>query len=464
MSNNTVKAVFFLKEESVFLLFFPLILILPLLNNLSFIYFYLMFLVLGVLLVWMANYLSVSSIFFLFLIILSPFDRKLLLLRSSEMLFFIVFVVFLLHYSYHGENLKNGYSRIPQIRVLGIMLLTIAISSVVSLFLPYTFSISQTIMQVERWGIFIIIYIMSYMIHNDKIQYKITLIVILAMGIVFSLFSIKEFVFSHAFVTSLAGVTRVAAIFSRPNAFSAYLELMVFIPLGFFLFYKDRFVKYLNGVLFLLIFLTILLTFTRGALIGLGVSVIIICIFYRRWLRRYLPMVILVILLLVILPFRNLIFVRFTPGAFDTSLLFRFILWKAALAYIVKYPFLGIGAAHFDVVFAAQSLQGLKGLGLLGHAHNAYLEMALGKGIFVAILFIVFKIRIIMTGVRFLKSHKSEFFSAIVFGSVFGLISISIHEFFDYFLRNFDIAFLYWILIGMIAKICSKKTIMQKEE
>lgn len=456
MEANEQNPKFFLKLIFNYLLLLPSIIILFFINDLPPLYICSAGAIGCLLLLLISQYLTITNFFFIFLIILTPFDRKIAFFRSSELIFYAVLIAFYIQYISDITQPRIDLRRIPLLKILFLLLLLIATSGIISFFLPYQFSIFTTIMQIETWAIYVGLYCLSYLIHNNKAQFNITTITVLFLGIVFALITIKDYIFGTNVVQF--DVARATAIFQRPNAFSAYLELMVFIPLGFYLFLRNKILGYLNGILFLLIFLAVLLTFTRGAVLGIGVSIITMLIVYRRKFVKFLPLIVLGILCLVTIPVGKYFFIRFNPGLFDTSLLIRFILWESAVANIIQYPLFGIGPAHLDVVFAAQSLQYFKNLSRLGHAHNAYLELAMGSGILSLGLFLILKVQIIRMGLKYLKPQKSGFYTAVVFGILFGQISITIHEFFDYFFRNFDVAFLYWILIGLMSKICSNES------
>ncbi|MGQ9846577.1 MAG: O-antigen ligase family protein [Bacteroidales bacterium] len=461
MQNTAQKLRLFKMEIFNFLLLIPLIIILFFIDELKPLYIYGIGAVLFLILIVIAQHLTISNFFFLLLIILAPFDRPIAFFRSSELIFYAAIIAFYIQYIADITTTKISLDRIAYLKIFLLLFLLIAVSGIMSFFLPFKFSIFATIKQVETWGIYVVLYCLSYLIHNNKTHFKTTLITILFLGTVFSLATIQDYIFSTGMNVAQFDIARATAIFQKPNAFSAYLELMVFIPLGFYLFHRNKLVKYINGILFLLIFTTIFLTFTRGALLGLGVSVITILIIYRKEIQKFLPIIMLGILCFMIIPAGRYFFIRFASGLFDRSLLMRFVLWQNAAANIIHYPIFGIGPAHFDVVFAAQSLQNFKNLGRLGHTHNAYLELALGSGILVLVLFIIFKLQILRLGIKYLKKHQSGFYTAVVFGVLFGQISIMIHDFFDYFFRNFDIAFLYWILIGLMVKICTSELIKE---
>lgn len=454
MHSRSPNITAFIKNYSIFLFLLPLYISLLIFNNIQAIYIYIAIIILLFCMFLLTHVYTLNFIFLLFLIFISAFDQKVFIFRSSEVALYLLSSVILLYYIMRAPVIVQKVKETPLFNLIILFMIVVIISSIQSFLLPYNFSIATTIMQIERWFSFFLLYIIAYTLFSSKKRIYTALFLILLLAFFFSLLSFLDF-FSlrGTYIPGLA-VSRAMAIFQKPNALAAYLELIVPIPLGLYLFGEKKEIRVLGIILFLFIITAIIMTFTRGAFIGLFLMIVYTFVVARKKLKKLIPLALIVVLMVLVSPLGQYISFRFTPGMFDTSLLLRFLLWKSAINNILQYPLFGIGPGHLAVVFSQEVIQNFKHFGVLGHVHNTYLEIFMSLGIFALVLFILLKYKVISRGVKYISINNQDNITAIVFGIIGGQIAISGHEMFDYFFFSFDISFLYWILIAMLMRLC----------
>src|SRR3954451_10932099 len=177
---------------------------------------------------------------------------------------------------------------------------------------------------------------------------------------------------------------RITGFMSHWNTFSAQ-EMFALTMLVAFLFFAPSARKRLwvwigcAG----LMSMAVLLAETRAVWIGMGLAVLYLTWFWRRWMILVAPVV--VILAFFVSP--PVIKDRFTsllhPKGVDSNT-FRLITWRTGLEMIKAHPLLGIGPEgpkyHFEEWLPPDIPRPLPA-GWYGHLHNIYLHYAAERGI-----------------------------------------------------------------------------------
>ncbi len=200
------------------------------------------------------------------------------------------------------------------------------------------------------------------------------------------------------------------------------------LPLTFWLL-RETGRRRLAAVLLLgVISVSILLTLSRGALIGLGAAVVWLALAERRFLRPLLAgaAVAAVVLGLVVHLKHNRIEtgLRAKEKVASANVASRLVAWDAASRLAVDHPALGIGPGNFQYYFldATDSPAGTQRLRVV---HNAYLDIAAELGpaamlLFVAYLGLVFAR---LTGARRLNLGPPGLAAALRVSLVIGCVA-----------------------------------------
>jgi putative inorganic carbon (hco3(-)) transporter len=187
--------------------------------------------------------------------------------------------------------------------------------------------------------------------------------------------------------------------YGEPNDLA--LMLAATLPLTFWLLITQRRARTLVVALIGLMAAAILLTFSRGALVGLGAGLTWHAIVERRHIPALLGGV-LVALLAAMLVVRN------DPSKFDLSLRAksrvaeqnvetRLDLWEGAANLAAAHPVIGVGPGNFRLHYA-QSTGSPVGTTTLV-VHNAYLEAAAEMGVLGGVILMLYLI-IVMARIR----------------------------------------------------------------
>ena len=225
-----------------------------------------------------------------------------------------------------------------------------------------------------------------------------------------------------------------------PNSFGGLLLLIGALAGPQLVARRPLFSRWLTATLTATIFIALILTFSRGAMLGLAVGLGFVA--FARY-RRLLPFMGLVALLLLLLPITQGYIARFTAGfrGEDLATQMRFGEYADALTLIGRYPLFGVGFAgspDIDVY--------------LGVA-NVYLTIAqqmglLGLTAFLALMATVF-------GYAFVNRHhfrgrgRTDSLWLGLHAALVGGLAVGI---FDHYLFNIDFhhaVTIFWMLVGL---------------
>jgi polysaccharide biosynthesis protein PslJ len=205
---------------------------------------------------------------------------------------------------------------------------------------------------------------------------------------------------------------------------------------------RPLFPRWLTLLLVALIFICLVLTFSRGALVGLAAGLAFVAV--ARY-RRLLPYLVVALLLLLLLPMTQGYVARFVEGiqGQDLATQMRYGEYRDAVTLILRYPLFGVG-------FAGSPDSDL----YLGVA-NVYLAIGqrmgfLGLTAFAAMMAVLF-------GYAFFNRHSfrgQERLDPVWIGLHAALIGGLVVGIFDHYLFNVDFhhtVTIFWLFVGLAA-------------
>jgi O-antigen ligase len=265
---------------------------------------------------------------------------------------------------------------------------------------------------------------------------------------------------------------RLTSFFSSANGFSAWLIL--FIPVfGGLLWTKrkdvfGRRVRVPLAALVFVLFACLLLTYSRGAWVGLAAGVFFIALYFilqsspRH--RAVLSGVFgCLILISFILPqamkekIASVSDIHFRCGlsieqrvAEKKSIKARGNLWMEAFSIIKERPLFGCGLNTYARVAPKYKRTPKGGI----YPHNSFLQKTaetglLGLAAFLGVLFLFFR-----TGLRHLRQKKSP----MVLGFLAGIVSFLVHAVFDNHLYALQLVVLFWFMLGLTVAVIHMET------
>lgn len=246
---------------------------------------------------------------------------------------------------------------------------------------------------------------------------------------------------------------RVCSTFDNPNVFASYLIMIIpfaFVP------YKEK-TTFLSVIfkIFALILMGAALVFTwsRGAWVGICVGLICYAIFRLRKSPKIFALIFAFIPnALLFAP--NSVTSRissifsFLGGDIDSSVSYRFTVWKDSLRLFADNIFGGVGVGS-DAFHNAYRVYSSIGAETVEHSHNLYLQIGIQLGVFALITFvlvILFTCRSCFS-LEFSTNESSVHpVCAAAFSAVLALLTNGLT---DYVWYNYRVCFLFWILLGV---------------
>ena len=198
-----------------------------------------------------------------------------------------------------------------------------------------------------------------------------------SIGIVqhFTGFALAEkFIKTNAFGTGI----KIASTFFNPNAYGAYLILIIFPVIMLSIYEKNKNKKLVYLFLSMLLITNLLMTFSRNALLGFGLGVLVLGLIYSIKLIFALGGF---SILMVFIPSVSQRVIDITSLSQNES---RIKLWKTAIMMIREHPIIGVGNGNFVTRYNEYVIK-YKELKYQSYqnypSHNSYLKVQSELGI-----------------------------------------------------------------------------------
>lgn len=264
---------------------------------------------------------------------------------------------------------------------------------------------------------------------------------------------VQQFLFGQAW--SMEGVARVSSVFPSATAFGIYLgrPLALGIILTIFLPPKWRTWRIAAGLLTAVMGLGVLLSFTRGAWIGVFAALVAVAIITRyRVLLAGIGAI--VAAGLALLPFvrAERITSMFDFSTQDNTGVARGKIWGAALNILRDHPFTGIGQDQFlyaDPKYGVPQLRFFE----VSHPHNWVLDFWLRLGMPGLAWVLVALGYFFWQSVRLWRSLRGTALGALVLGLLASMVDFAVHGLLDMAYFTMDLALTFWLTVGLLVLI-----------
>lgn len=252
--------------------------------------------------------------------------------------------------------------------------------------------------------------------------------------------------------SALAG--RVVSCWDNPNVLACYLLVAFFVSFGCLIGRKNKKIKFLAFLAFLLSAVCLLLTWSRGA----WVSVALVMVFTLLILsHKAIPWVVFLIAAGVTAFF-------FLPDTFvervssivsfsDSSVLYRINIWKGCSALLRSCFMTGVGVGEeaFAQGYADFALSGIESA---PHAHNLFLQITIELGVAGLIVFAVLILMLIRSAFSLFRKRSFHHFSSLSgLMCLSALMALLFNGLTDYIWYNNRIYLLFWLVAGLITAI-----------
>jgi len=260
--------------------------------------------------------------------------------------------------------------------------------------------------------------------------------VVLALAIGSSLLSILNLVaVARALAShSLQVGSAPNALYGDANYVALYLDPVVALAAAFVLFGEGRLRQV--GVVWLAVTgLALLLTFSKGAYLALGVLGLIAVLSLRRWRWPLLAgLVVMAAAIAQIPPIKD----RWSTA--ENSLLGRLEIFQATVVMIKDHPILGIGLGGFHIRY--------RGFATEPYPHNIFLAFWVEVGLLGLIAFTVILLGLLWRGWR-AWPHVDGIYRPALWGTLLGLLMWIVHGMVDTPYWKNDMSVEFWLLAAI---------------
>ena len=316
-------------------------------------------------------------------------------------------------------------------------------------------SLSGFLTKTLEW--FIVYFLVVEVFHEERHIY-IVLILFLVTSLATALDSIIQFYVTHKDIfggqsISLGG--RPTAAFKTANGLGGYLTIAI--PLIFaaiLLKRKENQHRVLISVVFLCALWSLILTFSRGAWLGIflgGVLMLFIFLFHREKPKLYLSLG-----LFLIIVFLYMLLGLILAGSIDSGLLtrigtiqWRIDIWRDSVQMIKDNLLFGHGINTYMKLFETYRA-GTAGSNPT-YAHNCYIQLAAETGLvglfaFLWIIVELFRKTIICLDRYWANNYNLTILSV---GLISGIFAFLVHSLFDTHFYSLQLSVYLWFIIGV---------------
>lgn len=240
---------------------------------------------------------------------------------------------------------------------------------------------------------------------------------------------------------------RVYSTLGNPNVLGEFLLLVI--PVSAVFMIKDAWKhssKYIYTGMFVLLFLCLILTQSRGCWIGFMLAAVVFVTFYEGRLWSLLPIVIL--LLPLVIPDTIVDRIMSVGNMEDSSTSYRVYIWLATLGMLKTYWLggIGMGEAAFNEVYPFYSYNAI----VAPHSHNTFLQLTVEAGIGALLVFVVTQIVFVkkMQSI-YIKNDKKSLDSAMALAIGAGVIGFLAQSMFDYTFYNYRVMCIFFMVMAL---------------
>ena len=242
---------------------------------------------------------------------------------------------------------------------------------------------------------------------------------------------------------------RAVSTFENPNVLGEYLVLVLPVLFAMFLCSKNFRLRALFMVSFVLGFSCLVLTWSRGAWVGLILaSVIFILLKSPAFLAGIILLSPAIMFGLSFLAESNVAQRLFSIGnTADSSTAYRIDIWEGAWRMLGDKGLFGVGIGEgaFGSVFPQYALAGTESA---PHTHSLYMQITAETGIVSLIVFIVICLSYFSLVFAYIKKAPGMHNRVVSIGFLCGIFAFLVQSFTDYTWYNYRVYLFFWIMLG----------------
>lgn len=246
--------------------------------------------------------------------------------------------------------------------------------------------------------------------------------------------------------SSLAG--RAVSFFDNPNVLAYYLCLGAPLALSLVSVSENK-SKTRWFVGFSLIIVCSVLTWSRGAWIGIAAALIMMLVLMRHTFFVVSTSLLFVGFSQYLLPSGVLWRIGSIGSTQDSSTMYRLNIWRGCADMASEYGFEGIGVGE-EAFLRLYPRFAASGAEHAYHAHSLWLQLLLMLGVCGMLIFLVMTFFFYQRGFTVASATKDKDISRLVYGSMSGITGILVSGLFDYSWYNYRVFFAYFVVMGFV--------------
>src|SRR5579885_369141 len=210
-------------------------------------------------------------------------------------------------------------------------------------------------------------------------------------NLLFATANVQLFLSSKSNYQLIAGssIARLGSFFVQPDASSAFLAMLLFVPLGLFVESSSFWKKTLFLTEVLLMVIALLFTYGAAAWICacLGLVVFVLLVGSLRY-KLQMGFCVLIAVTILLLGFSLQLGLLVNHATAANELLLREGLWQTAMRVIQAFPLTGVGLSRVGYLSISDQYRVAAEYTLENNPHNAYLELGAMAGLPVLLVFL----------------------------------------------------------------------------
>ena len=328
---------------------------------------------------------------FVFFVPLLPYKIKISSIPVSAdllvILYLISVVILMIFNKYSRDKLVDGLKKIVQTKLF-ISVIFYTLICLGTLFVAVSKTI--VIMELTRfWTYILLFFIITTFIDKRKNIRDIVGVFILSVTLSCIIGLMQYFGILKTLVDPATGIDtgKVYSTFVNPNYWGAFINIVLF-PVLMLAIKKVKYYKFLY-FLFLILFLNLIMTGTRGSWIGFFMGILLMIIIYNK--KLIIPVIVITPFTLLIPKVWQRLISIFDPESW--TIVERFTLWKTGYLMFKEHPILGVGNGNYLIKYS-EYIKRYHELDLGREeysVHNSYLKVLCETGIlgFIPFLLII---------------------------------------------------------------------------
>ena len=356
---------------------------------------------------------------------------------------------------------KPVFQRGAGLNKLVLLFAALGIGSLISVGYSYGASYATTLISsMKQWLTPVFFYFVALWVVRDRRTIKTVVVLMMVTVTIAALMAMRDYL-------NVGGgsldKSRIGGIAEQPNMLGAFFVYYMFLFLGYFLVYPKKFKTWMLLVPFLFCFRGVMVTFSRGAYLGVAAGLIGLC-----WHRNKALFAMLLVLIVFVASNTWMLpaGIRFRmgqtvvkPSVFDeegagivesleASAAHRVEIWRGAVEMIKDYPWWGVGYGEFPR-FIGRYTQGLEEK---RDAHNSYLLIAAEMGVPTLVVFLLVIIIAWWLSRRLYLRTRDLAMKGMALGVLAGIEGLLVVNMFGSRADDQTVASYFWILCGLVVR------------